>query len=383
MSIQRSIQRKILEDLEEKIVLLSGPRQVGKTFFSKGLFASGMTYLNYDSEDDRSVLLKRSWDRKSELVVFDEIHKMRYWKRWLKAIYDTEGVRPRMLVTGSARLDIAKKRGESLAGRHFLFRLHPFSLAELAQSGFIKRQLDEDVESALDRLLTLGGFPEPFLKNSVEAAKRWRRSHLDRILREDLIDLESVRNVKSIEVLVQLLSERVGSTTSYSSLARDLQVSPHTIKHWIAILENLYVVFVLTPYSKNIAKSLLKEPKIYFYDTGRVRNGEGARFENTVACALLKRCHFLEDVHGESMALHYLRDREKREVDFMTVREGAVELLVEAKWAETELAGSLRYYAEGLKPSEAIQVVRTARRRLESHGCSIVPAADWLVGLES
>lgn len=380
MRLPRSLEPRLRQDLEEKIVLLAGPRQVGRTFLSKELFPARTAYLSYDSEDDRAILHGRAWDRGAHLVVFDEIHKMRQWKRWLKGVYDTEGVRPRLLVTGSARLDVARKGGESLAGRHFLLRLHPLSVAELARSGLPEAG---EPDRVLGRLLEQGGFPEPFLKNDAEFSRRWRKSHLDRILREDLIDLEPVRDVKSIEVLTQLLSERVGSTVSYSSLARDLQVSPHTVKHWIAILESLFVVFVLTPYSKNIAKSLLKEPKVYFYDTARVRGDAAARFENLVACALLKRCHFLEDVHGEDVALHYVRDREKREIDFLTVRDGKPELLVEAKLADTALSPSLRYYAERLRPAQALQAVRSAGRATQYGTCRVVPAADWLAGLES
>ena len=164
--------------------------------------------------------------------------------------------------------------------------------------------------------MRFGGFPEPFLKGSEEGARRWRRSHADRILREDLLDIASIRNIRGMETLVELLRNSVGSAISHESLSRDLQISPHTVKQWISMLESLYILFTVTPYSRNIARSLLKQPKIYFYDTGFVKEDEGARFENAVACALLKRLHFLEDTAGEKCALYYLRDKEKREVDF-------------------------------------------------------------------
>ncbi len=363
-------------DLDTKIVLLSGPRQVGKTYLSRQIHPQKQVYLNFDSPADRLILREGSWDRKAELVIFDELHKWKSWKRWIKGVYDTEGVRPRLLVTGSARMDVFRKGGESLAGRHFSLRLHPLSLRELLDSGL-------DPEKSLETLLEFGSFPEPFLKASAPWVNRWRRSHLDRILREDLLDLERVRDIRSIELLVDLLAERVGSPISYSSLARDLEVSPHTVKHWIEILERLYVVFLVTPYTKSHARSLLKEPKCYFYDTGRVRNDPGARFENAVACHLIKRCHHLEDVEGERMALHYVRDKEKREVDFLTVRNQKPEDLIEAKWSDSSFSPSLIFYQRQIRPVRAIQLVRQCDREKTLPGLELRAAAPWLAGLEA
>lgn len=376
-AIRRSITDRLQQDLEEKIVLLAGPRQVGKTFLSNSLVPERTTYLNFDSEKDRSVIQRLAWSRQTDLVVFDEIHKMKNWKRMIKGIYDTEGVRPRLLVTGSARMDITRRGGESLAGRHFLFRLHPFSLKEIHDS------TKESPREILDRLLARGGFPEPYLKNSDTMANRWRKNHLDRILREDLLDLENVRDLKSIEILVQLLSERVGSTISYSSLARDLEVSPHTIKRWIGILESLYVIFIVTPYSRNLAKAILKEPKIYFYDTGRVRGDPGARLENLVACALLKRANFLEDTLGMDSSIHYVRDVERREVDFVTLRERKVEFLAEVKWSDSEVAPSLRYFTDRLNPTKSIQLVKDLERPLQIKGIQVERVEDFLLSLET
>jgi predicted AAA+ superfamily ATPase len=171
----------------------------------------------------------------------------------------------------------------------------------------------------LDKLISLGGFPEPYLKGKESFAKRWRRTHVDTIIRQDLIDLEKVRDIKSIEILIDLLKARVGSSTSYSSLAEDLQVSIHTVKHWLQILENLYVIFPVRPYHRNIARSILKEPKYYLYDTSAIEGDAGAKLENVVALALLKELHFLEDTTGSKVSLHYLRDKLKNEVDFLAV----------------------------------------------------------------
>jgi predicted AAA+ superfamily ATPase len=371
--MKRSIQTSIIEDLNSKIVLLSGPRQVGKTTLSKQLYPN-YEYLNFDNSEDRKSIMEKSWKRSSELVIFDEIHKRPKWKSWIKGVYDVEGVRPRILVTGSARMDIYRKGGDSLAGRHFSYRLHPFSVAEL------KEQMNP--KDCLDRLLCVGGFPEPFLNGTEEFAKRWRHTHLDRILKEDLLELEIVRNLKLIEILTDLLADRVGAPVSYSSLARDLEISPHTVKKWIGILESLFVIFVVPPFSKNIARAILREPKIYFYDTGRVKNEPGARLENIVACALLKSLHKGQDLRGERSELFYVRDKEKREVDFLTVIDRKITDLIEVKNSDANLSTSLAYFAEKLRPSQATQVVLDLPRELEKHRILIQKVEHFLMNLE-
>ena len=355
-------------------MLLSGPRQVGKTTLAKSLSYSRVEYLNFDLSEHRKIILKKKWSRKADLVIFDELHKMPKWKSWIKGIYDVEGVRPRLLITGSCRLDVFRRGGESLAGRHFLYRLHPISAAEA------KTELAAD--ETVRRLLNTGGFPEPFLKKDLEFARRWRRSHLDRILREDLLDLEQVRALKSLEILVDLLSDRVGSTISYRSLAEDLQVAPRTVQRWVELLERLFVVFVVRPYSKNLARAIQKEPKIYFYDNGRVVDEPGPRFENMVACSLFKRNQFLEDTSGERMELYYVRDREKREVDFLTVRNRKPEWLVETKVSDEAVSPSLVYFAERIDGAEPVQLVQTLDRSFRRGGVLCAEAADWLAKLE-
>jgi hypothetical protein len=248
--MERYLNECIRKDLQEKIVLLSGPRQVGKTTLAKQLTSSHVC-LNYDAAADRRILQSQEWDRDCDLAVFDELHKMKRWKAWIKGVFDTEGTTPQLLVTGSARLDAYKTGGDSLAGRFFSYRLHPLTVHEICTF------LEESPQTALDKLLTLGGFPEPYLKNSETFAKRFRRMHTDTIVREDLLDLEKVRDIKSIEILIDLLRDRVGATTSFAALANDLQVSIHTVKHWLQILENLYIIFSVRPYHKNIARSLL------------------------------------------------------------------------------------------------------------------------------
>ena len=367
--MDRSITIHLKKDLDNKIVLLSGPRQIGKTFLSKRLNLN-YEYLSFDDSELRKIIMNRSWNRESELVIFDELHKKPKWKSWIKGIYDTEGVRPRLLVTGSARMDVFKKGSDSLAGRHFNYRLHPFSVAEL------KDQMPP-IET-LHRLMTVGGFPEPFLEGTEIFAKRWRSTHLDKILKEDLLELENVRNIKLIEILVDLLADRVGSSVSYSSLARDLEISPHTVKKWIGILESLYVIFVVPPYSKNLARAIIREPKIYFYDNGRVNSDNGARFENIVANALLKKLHLGQDLLGEKSQLYYLRDKEKREVDFLTVIDNKLIDMVEVKMSDDNLSQALVYFNERLKPLSPVQVIYNLTVEQNKKNIPLKKAVDWL-----
>ena len=370
--MKRYLEKYILEDLKEKIVLISGPRQVGKTALSLMLTES-RTYLNYDAASDRKIILAEEWDRDSQLVIFDELHKMKNWKSWLKGIYDTEGITPHLLVTGSARLDTYRKGGESMAGRFFRYRLHPLTVRE------ISTYLDENPKTSLDKLLKLGGFPEPYLKGSESYAKRFRRTHTDTIIREDLLDLEKVRDIKSIEIMLDLLRSRVGATTSYSSLANDLQVSVHTVKHWLQILENLYVIFPVRPYHKNIARSLLKESKYYLYDTGAVEGDIGAKLENTVACALLRELHLVEDTTGSKVALHYLRDKDKHEVDFLLLIDNVPVAMIEVKASDEHFSASLFRFHRYLKDSKVFQLVYSLKKKKTKGSARMVPAHEFLM----
>ena len=235
------------EFMKDKIILITGPRQSGKTTLTK-MFTGNAYYLNYDREQDRDIYRKQSWDRQSDFIIFDELHKMKNWKRWLKGIFDTEGNQPSLVVTGSSRLDTYKKTGDSLAGRYFQYRIHPLDLRELV---FIDKKMKS--KKTIEKLLNYGGFPEPFLRNSQRFYNLWKKTHLDIILRQDLISQENVREIQSIEILIDLLKERVASPISYSSLAQDLQTSDKTVKRWLRLLENMYVVFKLLPFHKNIA----------------------------------------------------------------------------------------------------------------------------------
>ena len=373
--MERAQADAILTDLKRKTVLLSGPRQVGKTTLSRMLLPEDHDYLNYDHPEHRLLVDQRAWDRAKSLVVLDELHKKKAWKSWLKGIYDVEGIPPALLVTGSARLDTARKTGDSMAGRYFLHRLHPLDVKE------VRSQLAP--AEALDRILEVGGFPEPFLEGDPAFAGRWRRTHLDIILRQDLPDLIATSNIRSIETLIELLRRRVGATVSHANLARDLQCDAKTVKRWIELLRDLYVLFPVTPFSRKVARSLRKAPKYYLVDTGQVEGDDGARLENAVACALRKEIDLLEDALGERIGLHYLRTKEGQEVDFVLTRDDQVFLLVEVKRAHPQPTRALQRYQRIFPEAEAVQVVRHLdRERTYPGGVSVRRAATWLANLD-
>ncbi len=373
-NMDRLLRKYIKKDLEEKIVLLSGPRQSGKTTLSK-MISEDFEYFNYDLAEDRLMLNEKSWRKNCDLVIFDELHKMKNWKSWVKGIYDTWGTNPKILVTGSAKLDIYRKMGDSLAGRFFQFRLHPLDIKEL------KNELEG--EEVFERLMKFGGFPEPCLKGEEVFYNRWKRTHLDIILRQDLLDMEkNIKNIKSIETLIELVRHRVGSPVSYNSLARDLQQDSKTIKRWIDILEELYIVFKVTPYHKNIARSLLKEPKYYFYDTGQVVGDAGVKLENIVAAALLKELHFAEDAFGHITRLHYLKNKDGKEIDFLIVIDNIPCLMIEVKWGADSPSKNFKYFSKYLPDIRKIQLVKEIEREksLEA-GIDVLSAVKWLTGL--
>jgi len=367
------LEKYIQSDLKRKIVLLTGPRQTGKTTLAK-MLKTDFDYFNYDNAEHRLSLLKKSWNRSRELVIFDELHKMKNWKSWLKGIYDTEKIPPSLIVTGSAKLDAYKKVGDSLAGRFFEYRLHPLDLKE------IRLILgSSDLNGKFDKLLKLGGFPEPYLEGDETYYNRWKRSHLDIILKQDLIDLENLRHITTIETLIELLKKKVGSPISYKSLAEDLQCSDKTVKRWLSVLETLYVIYKVPPYHKNISRSLLKAPKYYFYDTGQLPDDSGMKLENLVACALLKEMHFREDCFGEKWNLCYLRNKDGREIDFLVTKKGTPAMMIEVKWSDDERSPNFSFFEKNTKSVKKVQIVKELKReKTYPDGTEIRTACKWL-----
>jgi len=307
--MERKQKKQILKDLNKKMVFITGPRQVGKTWLAKDIAGDfpKSVYLNYDSFSDRKIIKEEIWLEQTDLLILDELHKMPFWKNYLKGVYDTRPEHMKILVTGSARLETFRQSGDSMAGRYFRHRLLPFSPAEVNSN-------------SLEKFITQGGFPEPFLAETSTDADRWRMQYLDGLIRTDILDFEKINDFRAIQLVLELLRSRVGSPVSYRSIAEDVGVAPNTVKKYIRILESLFIIFRVSPFSKNIARSILKEPKIYFFDTGMVEKDEGIRFENTVALCLLKHVYYLEDSLGKPYSLNYLRTKDKTEVDFCLVK---------------------------------------------------------------
>lgn len=351
--MKRIQDKLILNDLAKKMVFLAGPRQVGKTFIAKQIAKAYQNplYLNYDNLEDRQTIQTQAWFDNTDLLILDELHKMPNWKNYLKGIYDTKLEQLHILVTGSARLDIFDKVGDSLAGRYFLHRLLPLSPAEL-------KQLNQPID--LDALMTKGGFPEPYLADTLIEANRWRLQYINSILSTDVFDFEVVHNVRAMRVIFELLRTKVGSPVSYQSLARDAAVSHGTVKKYIEILEALFIVFRVTPFSTNIARSLLKEPKIYFFDTGLVNSDEGACLENMVAVSLLKHVYAKVDYQAEEYVLHYIRTKDGQEVDFALVKNGHIEQIIEVKQSDQNVSKTLYAFHQKYQ-FPAVQIVHQLR----------------------
>ena len=277
-----------------------------------------------------------------------------------------------ILVTGSARLETFRQTGESLAGRYFHHHLMPISARE-ASSHLSPYE-------AVEQLNSLGGFPEPFLSGSERDADRWRNQYFTDIVREDILEFSRIQEVKTMRVLIELLRERVGSPVSLSSLSGDLQISLNTVKKYISILESLYIVFAIRPYHKNIARSILKEPKVYFYDTGYVKGDAGIQLENTTAVCLLKHCYYSIDTQGEDIKLSYLRTRDGREVDFVLVKDEVIDQMIEVKLSDRKHSKGLIYFKERLKGAAAIQLVHnlSGAEFDREREISLEPAGDFL-----
>ncbi len=337
----RYIRDTVTTDLSEKMVFIGGPRQVGKTTFALSVLPGNQNetaraYLNWEHLDDRERILAAQLPASEPLIIFDEIHKYANWRNLMKGLYDKHKSSVSFLVTGSARLDYYRKGGDSLQGRYHYHRLHPFSLTELTSSP------DADT---VEQLLKFGGFPEPLFKATDRFHRRWLREHAHRVIHEDLNELENVREISNLDLLLHHLPACVGSPLSVNRQSKLLQVAPQTVDHWLTIFERLYLCYRIPPFGGTRIRAVRKEKKLYFWDWSRVPQ-PGPRFENMVAGHLLKYCHFKEDTEGYAMELRYIRDTDKREVDFVVLRDGIPEFAVECKTGDRKASSACRYFRE-------------------------------------
>lgn len=347
MNITRYLKDVVKTDLAKKMVFIGGPRQVGKTTLAKEFISDPQQYLNWDSLPDRDLIKKHQISSELKLVVLDEIHKYARWRMLVKGLFDKYAGTLSILVTGSARLDHFRKGGDSLAGRYHYFRLHPLSLPEL------------DVQyraKTLDRLLAFGGFPEPYAEQSEDFARRWRKERISRVVYQDLRDLDTVKDLSKIELLVDALPVRVGAALSIKSLQEDLEVSPNTVSRWIEVLEAIYYCYRIAPYGPPKIRAVKQANKLYLWDWAEVSEEGGGRFENLVASHLLKYCHYLEDTKGYRMELRYLRDVDGREIDFVILQDKRPLFAVECKTGERNISPHIAYFAARTKIPAFYQV---------------------------
>jgi predicted AAA+ superfamily ATPase len=388
MSKKRYLSAFVEEDIKHKMVFLGGPRQVGKTTLAEKIGEKIGKYdsLNWDARGDRKRILREQFRGDTDLLFFDELHKYPDWKGYMKGLYDKKKSQYKILLTGSARLNIYKKGGDSLLGRYHYYRLHPFSFAEYAgispSSSPLKLSFQSipDAHEKFQDIFDRGGFPEPLFSQNPREQLRWKNERVERIVTEDIRDLENVQKMAKLDITAQMLPDRVASLFSLNSLREDIGVSFQTMSHWIEILENVYYIFRIYPFQSRSIASLKKEPKLFLWDFSEVEK-KGERFENCIASHLLKFSHFLEDVYGYKVKLHFLRDQEKREVDFLLIKDNKPWIAVEAKTSNTNISQNLRYFQKKLNIPYCYQVVKTPNIDFEEKGIRLISAEKFLTGL--
>ena len=350
------------------MVFIGGPRQVGKTTLAQSLLRKYRPghpgYLNWDNAEHRQKILKGEWPKKQKRIIFDEIHKFKNWRNLIKGYYDTLKEQHQFLVTGSARLDYYRKGGDSLLGRFYYHRLHPFSLNELNDQKLLKD------------LIQFGGFPEPLNRGSQRELKRWHAQRRERVIYSDIRDLENLKEISMMDILINALPDRIGSPLSRKSLAEDIQVDQKTIEKWIQILERVYYCYRIPPFGSPKIRAVKKEQKLYLWDWSELSD-QGSKWENFVASHLLKYCHYHEDAHGEKMELRFLRDRDKREVDFVVLKNKKPIWAVECKTGSKQLSPHLQYFADRTDIPHFYQVHQGKTHRQVSDKISTIPFAEF------
>lgn len=380
-----------------QMLFLAGPRQVGKTTVSLTAKRLGnITYLNVDNPDHRKLIFAGPLAiakearleiaaAKHPILIFDELHKFPRWKSFLKGFFDVYGTTCKIIVTGSARLDLFRKGQDSLMGRYFVYRMHPLSVGECIR---VKRVLSEIesprqiTESDYQALWRFGGFPEPFTKRSDRFSRRWQALRKQQLFREDIRDLSHIQEITQLELLSELLEENATQQLNLSKLSERLQVASTTVKRWLETLSNFYHSFTIKPWSQNITRSLLKEPKIYLWDWSVLKEN-GVRSENFIACHLLKAVHLWTDIGLGAYHLYYLRDKAKREVDFLVTRDQKPWFLVEVKYSENQGLSEALYYFQRLTHAQhafqvAINMPFVDTNCFQYENPTIVPARTFL-----
>jgi predicted AAA+ superfamily ATPase len=383
---------------EKAMIFLAGPRQSGKTTLARMIaerFANRL-YVNWDNPEDRARLLENPFffqeiernDPTVPFVIFDEIHKYREWKNYLKGVYDRFYMEFRFLVSGSGRLDIYRKGGDSLAGRYFLLHLWPFTLAELADrkrafADFKNHPLDLETGKTAERkeiwsaLEQFSGFPEPFLNAKEASYRRWSNSYSQQLVREDIRDLTHIRTIGDLETLYHLLPSKVGAPLSISSLSSTLKLSYNTVHNWLMAFERFFMIFSVGPWTSKIARAIQKERKIYLWDVPRIKD-PAARFENMVALELHRAVSLWTEMGWGTFSLHFIKNKEQQEVDFLIAEENKPFLLIETKLSEDRPSPALLKFQTLLKVP-AIQLTNQSGgyRKLSNADQQILVTPSW------
>ncbi|MCT4635302.1 MAG: ATP-binding protein [Rickettsiales bacterium] len=358
----------------EQMAFLAGPRQVGKTTIAQNAIQSSKysKYLNWDNIDSRKIILSGNQSIVENLpiatipnvkpfIIFDELHKYKNWKTLLKGFVDEYKLTSHIIVTGSAKLDVYRKGGDSLMGRYFLYRVCPLSVAEIVRGYYAEDVISSpsEVENDLiSSLLEFGGFPESFLKQDKRFHNRWQNMRFQQLMREDIMDLAKIQELAQLEVLADLLKYQTGQMISYTNLSNKVRVNDTTIRRWISTLESFYYCFRLRPWSSNVSRSLLKEPKLYLMDWSVIED-KGARIENFVACHLYKAVNFWNDAGFGKYDLFFLRDKEKREVDFLITANNKPWIMIEVKSSNNcSLNKNLLHFQKQINAEHVLQLSR-------------------------
>lgn len=389
MQKNRYLTETIIKDLENKMVFIGGARQVGKTTLAKDIIAkqfNDTTYYNWDFNPDRKKIISYELPGEPSLLIFDEIHKYKKWKALIKGIYDIYNQKYKIIVTGSASLNIFRRGGDSLQGRYHYYTLHPFTLNEVEN---IKNNLQPFEELTFQRsfykssseiLLTFGGFPEPMLSQDDKILRRWHNEKLERLFREDIRDIENIRDINSMKLLGDLLPSKAASPLSINNISTDLEVSHRAINNWLNILESFYYLFRVYPFTSKKIRSIKKEPKLYLIDWSEIDN-EGSRFENMIASHLLKFVQYLYESEGYKAGLFYLRNVDKKEVDFLVTVNNKPWFSVEAKHSDKSPSPNITYFKERLKIPFNYQVIRENNVDIMKDGIRVISFSKFLSGL--
>jgi hypothetical protein len=397
-----------LHPFDDKMAFVAGPRQVGKTTICRLLAHSRNSddlYFNWDDQAFRAEMIKvpygavdafRPQGTMRPIAVYDEIHKYPRWKQFLKGLYDTRKDRLDIVVTGSGRLDYYQRGGDSLLGRYLQYRMHPLSVRELSgkyhamkdynpneTAGEIMERAasNPSEEKALSELLRWGGFPGPFSRKNVRLWRLWVQDRKRLLVREDIRDLTNVHSVSHIEMLMALLPGRIGNPLSLNAIAGDIGVSQPTVDSWIGYFERLFYLFRVPPYAGKLARAIRKDRKAYLWDWSELED-EGVKFENLIASHLLKWCDFAENFGFPPLSLHFVRDKDKHEVDFLMTLEKKPWILIETKLSETRPGPWLDYFGDRLGVKHRLLVVRERLpRNGNAGGIRVMDAASFLACL--